>query len=204
MQLLIATSNPGKIKEISAVLGDLDIEIFTLKDLNVTSDVEETGQTYQENAELKARFFFNEINGQMPVVADDSGVIVEALADELGVYTRRWGAGSEATDQEWIEYFLKRMSELERTEERKARFVSNFCYFDGEGEAKHFLGECNGVITEKLEAEIIPGLPLSSCFLPEGQEDVFAALSALKKGEISHRGQAASKFKKYLSTILNG
>jgi len=203
MQLLIATSNPGKIKEISAVLSALDIDIFTLADLNITTDIEETGETYQENAELKARFFFNEINGNMPVVADDSGIIVEALADELGVYTRRWGAGSEATDQEWIDYFLEQMSKFKTEEKRKARFVSNFCYWDGKNEPQHFLGTCNGVITKKLEAKIIPGLPLSSCFLPEGKNKVFAALSPLEKGDISHRGRAAAKFKEYLISLLD-
>jgi XTP/dITP diphosphohydrolase len=202
MQLLIATSNPGKIKEISQVLTGLDLELFTLKDLNINTDVEETGSSYAENAEIKARFFYKEAEGKMPVVAADSGVRVEALDDELGVYTRRWGSGSKASDQEWIDFFLDRMKQYPNPEQRKAWFSSNFCYFDGQ-EVKHFLGECAGIITKELEADIIPGLPLSSCFLPNESEKVFAALSTDEKSKISHRGRAAKKFREYLSDLLN-
>src|SRR3989344_4011024 len=96
MRLLLGTNNRGKVIEITEVLRDLPLEILTLRDLKITSAPEETGASYEENALLKARFFHGASN-QTPTIADDSGIVVEALAGELGMHTRRRGAGPEAT-----------------------------------------------------------------------------------------------------------
>lgn len=186
MKVLVGTSNPGKHIEIGEVLRDLDIELLTPADLKITIDPEETGSTYSENALLKARHFY-EHGGAIPTIADDSGIVVDAIKNELGVYTRRWGAGAEATDEEWIAHFLERMSE-ERN--KKARFVCNLAFINPEGEHRIFEGTCEGVITPELEADYLPGLPISACFKPEGFDKVYSAMTIDEKNAISHRGKA--------------
>lgn len=199
MQLLIATTNPGKVKEIREVIGHLNIEILGLNDLGITSDVEETGQTYLENARIKAEFFFQEAGGNIATVAEDSGIVVDALKDQLGVQTRRWGAGAKASDQEWIDHFLTVMQQFPN--QRQAKFISHLYYTDGT-QSLDFCGETEGIIKESLEADIQPGIPISACFKPIGSDKVYSAMSETEKNQVSHRGKATHAFKQYLESIL--
>jgi len=144
------------------------------------------------------RFAFHD---GLPTVADDSGIIVEALKDELGLHTRRWGAGPEATDAEWIAYFLERMKEEEN---KRAAFVCVLAYVDPLGATYTFEGRCEGIITPTLEADYLPGLPISACFRPEGFSRVFSALSIEQKNSTSHRGKAAHALRKHLGASQNG
>lgn len=159
------------------------------------SDLVEDAETFAGNAFKKAKFYFDETG--ILTLAEDSGIWVKALIDELGVKTRRWGAGENANDQEWVAYFLERMA---GEKERGAEFVCCACLF-GEGIEKFFEGETKGVITENLQAPILKGLPLSSCFLPEGMSKVYAALSTEEKNQISHRGKAIKKVQEFLDAI---
>ena len=199
MQLLIATTNPGKVTEIREVIGHLEIQILGLHDLGITTDVEETGQTYFDNAKIKAEFFFKEAVSNIPTIAEDSGIVVDALKDQLGVQTRRWGAGAKASDQEWIDYFLQVMAN--HPEQRQARFISHLYFTDGT-QSHDFCGETEGVITETLEADIQPGIPISACFKPLGSNKVYSAMTKTEKNQISHRGKATHAFKDFLETIL--
>ncbi len=212
--LLIATTNLGKFKEIFEILGKLDVlsggrfrvislrelcdseESFGLEDrsfqMSDFDGLEEDGETFEENAIKKAKFY-HEKTGLL-TISEDSGIVVSALDGELGVKTRRWGAGENASDEEWIEFFMKRMSSEKN---RNAKFVCSACVCGKKDDGKEFCevfeGETSGKITEKLEAPILKGLPLSSCFLPDGFEKVYAALSTEEKNAISHRGKAISK-----------
>lgn len=184
-ELLIATKNPGKFSEITEIFSGVPFKLVFLGGLNVSDDdFIEDGETFAQNAYKKARYFADKL--KMPTLAEDSGILVDALGDELGVKTRRWGAGEGASDEEWIEYFMKKM---EGEVSRGAKFVCSACFLDGEVE-RFFEGETRGVITEKLMAPIMRGLPLSSCFLPEGCEKVYAALEEKEKNRVSHRGKA--------------
>lgn len=193
MKLLIGTNNKGKFIEISEVLSDLDIDLITPHDISINADPEETGETFEENAKQKAHFYHKA--GNLPTVADDSGIIIEALQDELGIHTRRWGAGPTASDEEWIDHFLKRMK---KEPNKRAHFVCSLAYIDSEGTLNTFEGRCNGIITEGLEADYLPGLPISACFRPDGYDAVFSALSIEQKNSSSHRGLAAHMFRKFL------
>ena len=195
MQLLIGSSNKGKHIEIAEVLGGLDIELLSPADLEITIDPEETGTTFSENALQKARHFY-EHGGTVPTIADDSGIIIEALNGELGIHTRRWGAGAGASDEEWIEYFLKRM---ETEQNRKARFVCNLAYIDENKQEYLFEGTCEGIITSTLEASYLPGLPISACFKPEGFDVVYSAMTIDQKNSISHRGRAVQQLREHLT-----
>jgi XTP/dITP diphosphohydrolase len=198
-KLLIATKNPGKFQEILNVFEGLPIEFIFLGDLDVDDQgFAEDGETFLENAYKKAEFFGQKTG--MVTLGEDSGILVNALVDELGVKTRRWGAGEEASDEEWIEYFMKRMKE---EEDREAKFVCGACLWDKDRELdERFEGETKGEITEKLMAPILRGLPLSSCFKPEGMEDVYAALGAEYKNKISHRGKAISQVRAFLEKLI--
>jgi len=195
MKLLIGTNNSGKFVEISEALAGLPIVPLRLADLGITGEPEETGKSFAENAEQKARFFSS--LGNVPTVADDSGILVEALVDELGIHTRRWGAGPLASDAEWIEFFLERMR---KERNKRAHFVCALAFMDGESTLHLFEGKCSGTITETLEAEYLPGLPISACFKPDGFERVFSALTVEQKNSTSHRGRAALALREHLST----
>ncbi len=193
MELLIATSNQGKIIEMSEVLSGLGLSLKTPLDFGITESPEEHGDTYEKNAILKARFYYEQCG--IPTLADDSGIVVEALQSELGVFTRRWGAGPTASDAEWISYFLDRMS---REKNKKARFVCCLCFIDSLGVEHLFEGTSDGNITERLEAEYLPGLPISACFKPEGFKQVYSAMSTEQKNSTSHRGRAMKKLHDFL------
>lgn len=202
-EILIATGNKGKFDEIMGILGDLPFEFLTLNDLGLESDAPENEITFQENAKKKAIYYFHKLGAQMPVIADDSGVIVDVLDGQLGVKTRRWGLGEKVSDQEWVDFFLKKMEEFP-TSKRTARFISAAAICLQDGEVKVFEGRTEGVITKNLEAKIVEGLPLSSCFKPNGLNKVFSALSVEEKNLISHRGKAFKGLKNYLKdSIVN-
>jgi XTP/dITP diphosphohydrolase len=198
-KLLIATKNPGKFSEISEVLGDGDFELVFLGDLDVEdSDFLEDGETFAENAEKKARYYADKLG--MMALGEDSGLLVDALEGELGVKTRRWGAGEEASDEEWLEFFMNRMEEIV-DEERGAKFVCCSCLIGLDGEVVFFDAESPGTITRELMADLIPGLPLSSVFIPEGCGKAYAALEAQEKNKLSHRGKALRKVGEYLTNL---
>ncbi len=196
MKLLIGTANKGKAIEVQEALKSFGVECVLPTDLGIEEKPEETGTTYEENARLKANFYYERTG--LAVLSDDSGIVVEALKDELGVYTRRWGAGDKVTDQEWVEYFLKR---LENAPTRRAQFVCCLCFKDAEGNEHIFEGTADGVITEALETDYKPGLPVSACFRPDGYDKVYNALTVDEKNAISHRGRALRKLKEYFASL---
>lgn len=199
--LLIATKNPGKFQEISEVLRVLPLRLVSLADFGISDDVIETGQTHGENAALKARFYFEKTS--LPTLAEDSGIYVDAFPGELGVQTRRWEGLHHATDKEWIEYFLERMVPVSE-EKRGAKFVCHAALIftaDDFAQPKIFIGETRGVITKNLEAPLKEGIPISSCFRPEGFLKVYAALSIAEKNRVSHRGKAMHAVVEFLNYL---
>ncbi len=197
-RLLLATRNRGKFQEIMEVLAPLQargFEFVSLNDLGIHEDAPEEALTYEANAVAKA-MFYAERSG-LPTLADDSGIQVNALPQELGVRTRRWGAGAEASDEAWMEFFLNRM----RTEtDRSARFVCAAAFYEPLSQDSHvFLGQTEGILAEELKAPMIPGIPLSSIFYPEGLSQVYSQLSLDEKNKLSHRGKAFAALFKFLA-----
>lgn len=195
MKLLLATTNAGKLTEMREALDGLGLELLDVSDVKTVGEPQETGTTFAENAAQKAHHYFAETG--LPTVADDSGIHVEALEGELGIHTRRWGAGPQASDAEWIAHFLERMK---KEKNKRAQFVCTIAHVDREGRLQLFDGTCEGVITDALEADYLPGLPISACFRPDGEEYVFSALNLEQKNRTSHRGQALKRFRKFLET----
>ncbi len=204
-QLLIATNNPSKVREIAETLKDLDLEVISLLDfkkchpelVSESEEPPEDGETFEENARIKADFWCKQTD--LPTLADDSGIFVEALPGELGVRTVRFGKGPEASDEEWLDYFLERM---EGAENRKAKFVCVLAFAQPNEEIHFFHGEVNGVITEKPEAPLLPRIPLSSVFRANGASKVFATMSEAEKAQWSHRGRALLEAKQNLKELL--
>lgn len=202
MRLLIATKNPGKFTEISEVLNSLPIKLLSLKDLNLNDEVEEHGVTHEQNAILKAQYFFKKTG--LPTLGEDSGIHVDAFLGELGVQTRRWGGLEKATDDEWIKYFLRQMGKVSKNK-RGAKFVCFAALILDKAVVKApkiFSGETRGIITKTLEAPLKLGIPISSCFKPEGFNKVYAALTVEEKNRVSHRGKAMHAVKKFLEQHL--
>lgn len=199
MDILIATRNPGKFEEIRQRLAPLQARFLSPADLGIEEDFDESsGQSYEENALGKARFYGRRA-AEAVVVADDSGLVVNALAGELGVKTRRWGAGAEASDEEWLDFFMKRM---ESESDRSACFVCAAAVKLPDGREFVFTKSTEGTITQELMAPIKPGIPLSSVFLAEGYDKVYAAMSEEEKNQLSHRGRAFAEVLSLLSTEL--
>lgn len=193
---LLATSNEGKIVEMKECLAGLPLTLCTLNDLpNPLEQPEETGSSHRENAIEKAQYYFRKTH--LPTIAEDSGIHVEALRTELGIHTRRFGAGSKASDEEWIQYFLARMR---RERNKRARFHCVIAFVDGK-DIHTFEGECRGTITDTVEASYLPGLPISACFRPDGYNKVFSALSVEEKNRVSHRGKALMKLREFLASL---
>lgn len=192
-KILIATHNFGKYKELMEVLEPLPFKFISLNDEKIEGDVEENGDTYEQNAILKAEHF-GRLTG-LPTIADDSGIHVDALEGELGIKTRRWGAGEKASDAKWLDHFLNRM---EHEHNRRAEFISVVAFYHPNEETVTFRGECIGEILDEPQVELEEGIPLSAVFLPDGKQNVFSALSKNEKNEISHRGKAIKKCHDYL------
>lgn len=199
MKLLLGTTNAGKTTEIRSALKSLGLETVTPSDLGIVGEPDESFATLEENARSKARFYFAGSAG-MPTIAEDTGLYVDALSDELGVKTRRWGAGAKATDDEWLAFFLGRMK---NEENRTAKFVCALCYVDSAGAEYVFHSESRGTIVPEPRAEYLPGLPVSSVFLPEGYNRVFSALTHDEKNALSHRGKAVAQFMEYVKNEIS-
>lgn len=199
MKLLLGTTNKGKAIEMASALAPLKLELVTPADLNIEGSPNEDCATLRENAIAKARFYF-ERSGGMHTIAEDTGLYVEALKDELGVKTRRWGAGPKASDDEWLTYFLKR---LEPEESRNATFIAVLAYIDERGDEHVFESEATGTIVRTPQAAYLPGLPVSCVFVPEGFDRVFSALTHEEKAAISHRGKAIAQFIQHVQRITS-
>lgn len=192
MKLVVATNNQGKVKELKKLLEPLGFEPVSLKDEGIEIEVVEDGETFAENARLKAEAVYNIVH--CPVIADDSGLEIDFLDGAPGIYSARY-AGENATDKERME---KVLSELEGTDEslRTARFVcALYCILDDETEYS-VLGTCDGVIGNEPVGE--NGFGYDPIFvLPDGR--TMAELDASEKNEISHRANALRKLAEVLA-----
>lgn len=196
MKILLATKNKGKLQTMLNLFQDLPgFEIFTLDDIDNFLEVEETGQTYQENAFLKAKAYHD--SSFDFTIADDSGIEIPVLKDLLGVETRRFGAGPDATDQEWLDYFLDFFKDYT---DRQASFQTFICLYDGETPL-FFQGKLEGVIAHKQMCEIEKGIPLSSVFIPQNYNQALSQIENKERTKISHRAKALKKTYDYIANL---
>ena len=197
MDILIATKNIGKVRELNGFLADLPLQLRSLDEFSNVIEVEETGATFAENAVLKAKGYARQTG--LWALADDSGLEVVALNSAPGIFSARY-AGENSTDAEKINKLLE---ELNKTSDKKrrARFVCAMAISDDKGEIK-FLGEglCNGTIA--LTPSGIYGFGYDPIFIPAGFKQTFGELSGEIKDKISHRAQAIEKIIRFLSNFI--
>ena len=193
-QLVLATRNPGKTREIRELLKDFPIEIKNLDDFGPTPDIEEDGDTFDENAFRKASFTAKVLG--LPALADDSGLEVEALGGGPGVHSARY-AGPSATDDERVAKLLK---EMEGKENRAAAFMCVISIAVPSGVALTYEGRCEGVITEAPAGE--NGFGYDPIFYYPPMKKTFAQLSAEEKNRVSHRGKALEELKEEFDKVL--
>lgn len=188
MEIIIATGNAGKVREFKRMLEPLGYQVFSQKEKGIILDVEETGTTFAENAVLKAKAVWEKV--KLPVIADDSGLCVDALDGRPGIYSARY-AGEGATDADRVK---KLLTELEGRENRTGRFVCAIAYIDGAGEPHVFEGVCEGTMAESPRGE--DGFGYDPIFLVG--EKTFAEMTAKEKDAVSHRGKANRLLEDYL------
>ena len=187
MKLILASNNANKLKEFRSLVADLDIELLSQKEAGCDFEVEETGTTFEENAYLKASAV-TEATG-IAAVADDSGLCVDALGGEPGIYSARYGLGHAASDEERYRYLLQKM---EGVEDRSARFVCCICCTFPDGSVIRSRGECEGEILLAPKGQ--NGFGYDPVFHPLCLDKSMAELSPEEKNEISHRGKALRAF----------
>ncbi len=196
MKYIIATHNMKKLKELSRILIPLGIEAVTDRDLGIeTTEVEETGSTFEENAYLKAASACKESG--LPAVADDSGLCVDALDGAPGLYSARY-AGEGATDAEKIDKLLEALKDVP-AENRTARFVSAICCVFPDGQTLTARGECEGTIAFSPAGE--GGFGYDPVFMVGDKS--FAQMTAEEKDAVSHRGRSLRAFSDVLEAYLN-
>lgn len=194
MKFVLATQNPKKKAELSAILQDLGIEIVTEEELGLQVDVEETGTTFAENAALKADAVMRAAN--LPAIADDSGLCVNALGGAPGVYSARYG-GEGLSDAARYRLLL---NALAGQTDRAAHFETAVCCAFPNGDHVTAHGECHGSIA------FVPmgayGFGYDPVFFVTEKRKTFAQLTAEEKAAISHRGNALRAFRAALEAYL--
>lgn len=189
MDIIVATKNKGKIKEIKKILGEHNV--ISQDEAGIIIDVEETGTTFAENAFLKAEAIY-EIAGSA-VIADDSGLEVDALGGAPGIYSARYG-GEGLTDEDRVE---KLLCEMEKVEDRGAQFACAMALIMPTGEKHLFEGIVRGKLTHSVIGE--NGFGYDPIFIPDGYDTTFGILDSSIKNEISHRAKALKKLSEFIN-----
>lgn len=190
---VLASHNRGKLTEMREILGELRIRVMSQADAGVDVEPEETGVTFEDNARIKAVAVMKAAG--LPAVADDSGLVVEALGGEPGVYSARYGGELAHTDAERSALLLKNM---EKVEHRAAKFVSVIAVAYPDGRILTARGECRGEIARESRGS--NGFGYDPVFLlPDGRH--MAELSSEEKNGISHRGNALRELKRILTEL---
>lgn len=193
MKIVFASNNKNKINEISQQLPKT-IEVVSLADIGCTEDIPETGQTIESNASIKANYVTEKYG--LPCFADDTGLEIEAMDGEPGVFSARY-AGEDKNDNKNMALVL---AKLDQESNRKARFKTVIA-LNINNEKHLFTGIVNGNITqEKIGTN---GFGYDPIFVPEGFAETFAQMTIEQKNEISHRGKAVEQLVKYLSQQMN-
>lgn len=189
-ELIFATGNKGKLAEVQKIFMNSPYKIISLFDLGDVPDIEETGKTFEENAFIKAETIYNIY--KKPVIADDSGLSVEQLNGEPGVYSARY-AGENCTFDDNNRKLIKLLQNL--VAPHKAKFVCSAIYYDGENKISA-VGELHGEIIYEFRGT--NGFGYDPIFLPNGFDRTLAELTMDEKNGISHRAEAFNKLKELI------
>lgn len=193
MDIVVATNNKGKLKELSEMLTGFNV--LSQQEVGANVDVEETGTTYEENALLKARAVREYTNKY--IIADDSGLEVDVLDGAPGLYSARY-AGDGTTPDQGMDKLLENLKPY-APEEKTAHFISCIVLIEPDGTEKAFYGRCDGFITDKKIGD--GGFGFDPIFFFPEYKKTFAQLTPDEKNAVSHRRKALMALKEYLDTI---
>jgi XTP/dITP diphosphohydrolase len=194
-KLLLATNNKGKAREYKSLLSRVPFELVTPAEVGITTEVAEAGQSFEENARLKATTLAAE--SQLLTLADDSGLEVDALGGEPGTLSARY-AGENASDSDRVNYLLAKMQGVPE-EKRQARFKCVIAIATPDGKVELCSGECDGVIA--FEPRGKKGFGYDPVFYLPELGKTMAELPPEAKNKISHRGRAAAKAREILKRL---
>jgi XTP/dITP diphosphohydrolase len=194
MDLIFATNNNGKLKEVKNIFHDTKFNILSLADIGFKEDIEETATTFEGNAFIKADTIFEKYS--IPVIADDSGLIVEQLNGEPGVYSARY-AGNNVTYTDNNNKILKNLEYFPQP--HLAKFLCCAVFVNGK---KRFsvIGELPGQIINEFKGE--HGFGYDPIFIPKGFEVTLAEMKLELKNKISHRAIAFQKLREELEALI--
>ncbi len=197
MKVVLASRNKNKIKEIKQIYRSItgkELDILSLDDIGYDGEIEENGDSFEENAKIKAS-----VPASLGYIglADDSGLAVNALGGAPGIYSARY-SGEDANYEKNNE---KLLSELNGVSDRSAKFVCVFCALSPDGNILTVRGECHGVIAKELKGE--GGFGYDPLFIYPPLKKTFGELSSKEKNEISHRAVALSSLIPQLSDFLS-
>ena len=194
--IIVASGNAGKIKEIAALLADMPVRVTSLKDYwSPVPSIPENGDTFLDNARIKAQWVFDETG--RPSLADDSGLVVDALNGEPGVYSARY-AGEPLSDSRNTQKLLAALAAIPH-EQRTARFVCTMVLIVSADEVLVAEGTCEGHIGFELAGD--NGFGYDPVFIPDGYTQTFAQLDESIKNTISHRAKALVSLKEAILAV---
>ncbi len=186
--IIVATKNAHKVREMAQLLAEVgDIELITMAQAGLDCEIEENGKTFEENAVIKASFVAK-MTGK-PSIADDSGLSVDVLGGEPGIYSARYASknGANATDDENIDLLLENMKNISGNE-RTARFVSALALVLPDGRKYTAIGACEGLITRERRGN--GGFGYDPVFFCNALSKTFGEASEQEKNSVSHRNRA--------------
>ena len=195
-EIVVGTGNAGKLREFQDLFRDEDWRITGLGDFPPIPEPEENGETFEENATIKARCYALALNRY--VIADDSGLCVDHIGGKPGVYSARF-AGKNASDEENMKKLLVELAGVP-SHERTASFVATLVVSDPEG---NIVAKANGVCPGRISAKPfgINGFGYDPIFVPDGYDDSFGLLDISTKRKLSHRASAARKIRGLVRNI---
>jgi XTP/dITP diphosphohydrolase len=191
-KVIFASKNKGKIKEVKKIFEGINFELISLLDLNDFSEIDETGNSFEENAKIKAAEVFNKY--KIPSISDDSGLSVEQLYGAPGVFSARY-AGKGANDEDNNRKLIRELEKF--NEPHHAKYICYAVYFDGRN-YKVANGEVKGTIIKKPRGE--NGFGYDPFFVPDGYAQTMAELSLNEKNKISHRSKAFKNLNRILTS----
>ena len=194
-KIIFATTNTGKIKEIKEILSDCDVEVISMKEMNITTDVEENGTTFEENSLIKARAI-SKLTG-LPVLADDSGLEVDYLNGEPGIYSARY-LGRDTDYDYKNNYIIDKLKDA-KDSERSARFVCVISLVLPDGREFVKKGIMEGRIGYEIKGE--NGFGYDPIFYLPEYGKTSAEISGEEKNKISHRGKALRAMKELIVSL---
>lgn len=199
MKLLIASHNPAKVEEYKHHLSDLPLKLLSLSDLNIKTTAAEEGRTFEEIAIKKAKFYYN-LTG-LPVIAEDAGLLIDALDGAPGVKSRYW-FGYKMTDEELIQAVIEKMRKVPENK-RTCHLVGVIALIMPDGKSFTQWAQIDGIVAEKPTDKRIAGFPYRSLFYLPRFKKFYIDLTNKEHEKINHRRLALLKLKPYLLKLIN-